>query len=149
MDGKTYQYYSLPALRDARIKQLPYSIRILLESALRNCDGFSVKTSDVDNILDWASKSQGDGIEVPFKPARVVLQDFTGVPAMVDLASMREALVQLGGDPNKINPLCPTDLVIDHSIQVDSARSPEALARNEEMEFYRNRERFQFLKWGQ
>ena len=148
VNGTAYKYFSLEALGDDRLSGLPYSIRILLESAIRNCDEFVVKSSDVENILNWKTTSEMD-IEVPFKPARVVLQDFTGVPAVVDLAAMRDAMVSLGGNPDRINPLCPADLVIDHSIQVDAARSQEALRINEEMEFSRNRERFEFLKWGQ
>lgn len=146
--GEQYQYFSLPSLNDSRLARLPYSIRILLESALRNCDQFAVKTTDVENILNWQVTSEQD-IEIPFKPARVVLQDFTGVPAVVDLAALRDAMVALGGDPERINPLCPADLVIDHSIQVDASRSADALRVNEDKEFERNRERFEFLKWGQ
>lgn len=143
-----YKYYNIQGLEDPRLSRLPYSIRILLESAIRNCDEFEVKSSDVENILNWEQTSQQD-IEIPFKPARVLLQDFTGVPAVVDLAAMRDAFVKIGGNPSKINPLCPVDLVIDHSIQVDVARTLEALQQNEEFEFNRNRERFEFLKWGQ
>lgn len=145
---KTYQYFSLTALQDSRVLELPYSIRVLLESSIRNCDEFSIKGADVENILDWQNKSKLD-VEIPFKPARVVLQDFTGVPAVVDLAAMRDATKKLGRDANLINPLCPVDLVIDHSVQVDASRSPDALLINEELEFKRNRERFEFLKWGQ
>lgn len=145
---KTYKYYNIQALEDPRLSRLPYSIRILLESAIRNCDEFEVKSSDVENILNWEHSSTQD-IEIPFKPARVLLQDFTGVPAVVDLAAMRDAFKSIGGNPSRINPLCPVDLVIDHSIQVDVARSAEALQQNEEFEFNRNRERFEFLKWGQ
>lgn len=145
---QSYHYYSLPELNDERIQKLPYSIRVLLESAVRNCDEFNVTKADVEKILDW-KKTQHQSIEIPFKPARVILQDFTGVPAVVDFAAMRDAMKRLGGDENKINPLCPADLVIDHSIQVDEARTADALDKNEEIEFERNRERFQFLKWGQ
>ena len=145
--SNNFKYYSLSALEDPRVAKLPYSVRVLLESAIRNCDEFEVKTGDVENILNWATTSEQD-VEIPFKPARVLLQDFTGVPAVVDLAAMRDAMVRLGGDPQKINPLCPVDLVIDHSIQVDVARSPEALARNEAREYERNSDRFAFLKWG-
>ena len=148
VDGKTYHYYSLPDLADERVAKLPYSVRVLLESAVRNCDGFNVLKEDVENILDWKNTST-QSVEIPFKPARVILQDFTGVPAVVDFAAMRDAMKRLGGDPEKINPLCPADLVIDHSIQVDVARSADALDKNEEIEFNRNKERFQFLKWGQ
>lgn len=143
-----YSYYSLPDLNDERVQKLPYSIRVLLESAVRNCDGFNVQKEDVEKILDWKN-NMSKSVEIPFKPARVILQDFTGVPAVVDFAGMRDAMKRLGGDPNKINPLCPADLVIDHSIQVDVARDTNALDQNEEIEFNRNRERFEFLKWGQ
>lgn len=127
--------------------KLPYSIRVLLESAVRNCDEFEVKTQDVENILDWEKKAPKQ-IEIPFKPARVILQDFTGVPCVVDLASMRDAMVKLGGNPKKINPLCPVDLVIDHSVQADVYKTLDAADKNEEIEFERNYERFEFLKWG-
>lgn len=142
-----FSYYKLPALGDKRIDSLPYSVRILLESAIRNCDEFNVLSSDVEKILEWVKNAPKD-VEIPFKPARVILQDFTGVPAVVDLAAMRDAIKRLGGDPTKINPLCPVDLVIDHSVQVDIARTQDAREQNEMLEFDRNRERFQFLKWG-
>ncbi|CAD7923229.1 unnamed protein product [Amoebophrya sp. A120] len=147
LPGTKKYYFSLPALNDPRIASLPYSIRILLESAVRNCDGFEVKTADVENILNWKTTSK-DQQEVPFKPARVLLQDFTGVPAVVDFAAMRDAMARLGGDPDKINPLVPADLVIDHSVQVDVSRDASALEKNQEIEFMRNKERFAFLKWG-
>lgn len=140
--------FSLKKLGDARVDTLPYSIRVLLESALRNCDEFNVKSSDIETILNWKETSEL-GQEIPFKPARVILQDFTGVPAVVDLAAMRDAMARLGGNAEKINPLCPVDLVIDHSVQVDVARAADAKDRNEEREFERNAERFAFLKWGQ
>lgn len=120
---------------------------MLLESAIRNCDEYNVKSTDIETILNW-QKSSEDDLEIPFKPARVILQDFTGVPAVVDLAAMRDATERLGGDPNKINPLCPVDLVIDHSVQVDVAGTADAREKNEEREFQRNEERFSFLKWG-
>lgn len=101
---------------------MPFSIKILLESAVRNCDGFQVKDSDVKKILDWEINQASDDVEVAFKPARVILQDLTGVPAVVDFAAMRDCVKRLNGDPNKINPICPSDLVIDHSIQVDFVR---------------------------
>ncbi|KAJ0967887.1 hypothetical protein J5N97_024804 [Dioscorea zingiberensis] len=145
--GEFGKYYSLPALNDPRIDRLPYSIRILLESAIRNCDEFQVTGKDVEKILDWENTSPRQ-VEIPFKPARVLLQDFTGVPAVVDLACMRDAMNKLGGDSNKINPLVPVDLVIDHSVQVDVARSENAVQANMELEFQRNKERFGFLKWG-
>jgi aconitate hydratase len=143
-----YHYYNLKDLKDERLEQLPFSIRVLLESAIRNCDDFNIKPADVENILNWQKTSEDD-MEVPFKPARVLLQDFTGVPAVVDLAAMRTQMQELGGDPNKINPLCQVDLVIDHSVQVDVARTLDAKERNEEIEFNRNQERFAFLKWGE
>jgi aconitate hydratase len=118
---RTLTYYNIQSLNDPRLQQLPFSIRILLESAIRNCDEFEVTSKDVENILSW-EKLASKSIEIAFKPARVILQDFTGVPAVVDLAAMRDAVARLGGDPNKINPLCPVDLVIDHSVQVDTAR---------------------------
>ncbi|KAK6919364.1 Aconitase A/isopropylmalate dehydratase small subunit, swivel domain [Dillenia turbinata] len=145
--GEFGKFYSLPALNDPRIDKLPYSIRILLESAIRNCDNFQVKKEDVGKIIDWENTSP-KLVEIPFKPARVLLQDFTGVPAVVDLASMRDAMNKLGSDANKINPLVPVDLVIDHSVQVDVARSENAVQANMELEFQRNKERFAFLKWG-
>lgn len=145
--GEFGKYYSLPALGDPRVDRLPYSIRILLESAIRNCDEFQVKAKDVEKIIDWENSSPKQ-VEIPFKPARVLLQDFTGVPAVVDLACMRDAMNKLGGDSNKINPLVPVDLVIDHSVQVDVAGSENAVQANMELEFQRNKERFGFLKWG-
>lgn len=148
VDGETYKYYSIPELNDPRSARLPFSIRVLLECALRKCDNFAFRTQDVETILNWEKTSTED-VEIPFQPSRVLLQDFTGVPAVVDLAAMREAMVALGADPAKINPLCPVDLVIDHSVQVDSAGQKDSLLINERMEFERNRERFEFLKWGQ
>ncbi|RXI06396.1 hypothetical protein DVH24_018438 [Malus domestica] len=145
--GEFGKYYSLPALNDPRIEKLPFSIKILLESAIRNCDEFQVKSNDVEKIIDWENTSPKQ-VEIPFKPARVLLQDFTGVPAVVDLACMRDAMNNLKGDSNKINPLVPVDLVIDHSVQVDVARSENAVQANMEFEFQRNKERFGFLKWG-
>jgi aconitate hydratase len=130
------------------VSRLPYSMRILLESVLRNCDGYIVNEEDVQNLAGWSAKSPAK-LEIPFKPARVVLQDFTGVPAVVDLAAMRTAMDRLGGDPAKINPLISVDLVIDHSVQVDAFGSSDALQRNVELEFQRNRERYEFLRWGQ
>ena len=145
--GKTLTYYNFPGLNDPRLERIPFSVRVLLESAIRNCDEFEVHSKDVENILDWEKLSKKQ-IEIPFKPARVILQDFTGVPAVVDLAAMRDAVARMGGDPQKINPLCPVDLVIDHSVQVDVAGVKDAWKQNEEIEFKRNYERFEFLKWG-
>ncbi|MGB6042518.1 MAG: aconitate hydratase AcnA [Pirellulales bacterium] len=146
----TAQLFRLSRLEDQGIclvARLPYSIRVLLESVLRGCDGFAVTEQDVRNLAGW--KGQPDAVEIPFMPTRVVLQDFTGVPAVVDLAAMRSAMQRLGGDPQKINPLIPVDLVIDHSVQVDRFASADALAINVDLEFSRNRERYEFLRWGQ
>ena len=132
----------------ARIGELPFSIRVLLEAVLRNCDGFQVTENDIRNVAGWRPAGVPP-VEIPFKPARVVLQDFTGVPALVDLAAMRSAMARMGGDPKRINPLIPVDLVVDHSVQVDWFGSPEALERNVAIEFERNRERYAFLRWGQ
>jgi len=146
--GETeYGYYDLKSLGQDKFERLPYSIRVLLESAVRNWDGFQVSQEDVTHILNW-DQNQDKAVEIPFHPARVILQDFTGVPAVVDFAAMRDAVKSLGGDPAKINPVSPADLVIDHSVQVDVFRSSDALERNQEIEFQRNKERFQFLKWG-
>ncbi|XP_039159179.1 aconitate hydratase 1 isoform X2 [Eucalyptus grandis] len=145
--GEFGKYYSLPALDDPRIDRLPISIKVLLESAIRNCDEFQVKCEDVEKIIDWENTSSKQ-VEIPFMPARVLLQDFTGVPALVDLACMRDAVKNLGGDPEKINPMVPVDLVIDHSVQADVVRSENAVQANMELEFERNKERFGFLKWG-
>lgn len=147
VDGVSGKYYSLPDLKDERVARLPFCIRVLLEAALRNCDGRTVTTENVEAILNWEETSNLD-VEIPFKPARVVMQDFTGVPAVVDLAAMRDAVVRLGGSANQINPLVPVDLVIDHSVQADVTRSADAVAQNQEREFTRNFERFRFLKWG-
>ncbi|XP_059149741.1 cytoplasmic aconitate hydratase-like isoform X2 [Physella acuta] len=136
-----------PALRQEKLSRLPYSIRILLESAVRNCDNFQVLSTDVLRILNWEEQQKAQ-VEIPFRPARVILQDFTGVPTVVDFAAMRDAVKRLDGDPEKINPICPTDLVIDHSVQVDVSRSADALEQNQELEFERNKERFLFCKWG-
>lgn len=144
--------YRLPCLEDlgiVRLDELPYSIRILLECVLRNCDGYQVSEEDVRHLADWASHKGRTEVEIPFKPARVLLQDFTGVPAIVDLAAMRSAVNRLGEDPKRINPLIPVDLVIDHSLQVDFFGTPEAAQKNLELEFHRNKERYQFLRWGQ
>ena len=148
INGEQHSFYNLPALGD-KYKELPFSIRVLLESAVRNCDNFLILESDVHKILNWKeSQAAGASVEVPFLPSRVVLQDFTGVPAVVDFAAMRDAVKSLGGDPENINPQCPSDLVIDHSVQVDVSRTDDSKARNEELEFERNHERFTFLKWG-
>ncbi|XP_064414396.1 cytoplasmic aconitate hydratase [Latimeria chalumnae] len=141
------KFYNLCKLGDCRYASLPFSIRVLLEASVRNCDGFLVKKEDVESILNWKVTQHKD-VEVPFSPARVILQDFTGLPAVVDFAAMRDAVKKLEGDPEKINPICPADLVIDHSIQVDFNRRSDSLQKNQELEFERNKERFEFLKWG-
>jgi aconitate hydratase A / 2-methylisocitrate dehydratase len=149
--GREAWLYSLPALEEQRIgkiSRLPVSIRIVLESVLRNCDGKKVRRKDVEALAKWNAKSPANE-EIPFVVARIVLQDFTGVPLIVDLAAMRSAVQRLGGDPKIIEPLVPVDLVVDHSVQVDFFGSPRALELNLDMEFKRNRERYQFLKWGQ
>ena len=144
-----YRLRRLEELGLTRLDRLPFSIRVLLESVLRHCDGFAVTEEDVRGVADWAATRGRNGKEIPFKPARVLLQDFTGVPAIVDLAAMRSAVARLGADPKRINPLIPADLVIDHSVQVDFFGDPDALRRNVELEFRRNRERYEFLRWGQ
>jgi aconitate hydratase len=130
------------------LEKLPFSIRVLLEAALRTCDGYQVTEDDVKRLARWSPSGSADQ-EIPFKPARVILQDFTGVPCVVDLAAMRDAVRKLGADPAKINPLVPVDLVIDHSVQVDVFGTTFALEKNAEIEFERNRERYEFLRWGQ
>lgn len=147
LQGTNKSYFDLTALNDKRYDTLPFSVRVLLESALRNCDGYRVTERDVETILDW-SKTSKKQQEIPFMPARVLLQDFTGVPAVVDLAAMRDAMARLGGDPRRINPLVDVDLVIDHSVQVDYSRSEAAYQNNLDKEMERNKERFAFLKWG-
>ena len=145
------KYFRLQKLIDdgiGDIETLPYSIRVLLEACLRNVDGFVVSQEDVNNLANWNAAAPAQ-VEVPFKPGRVVLQDFTGVPAVVDLAALRSAMVRMGGDPKKINPLVPCDLVVDHSVQVDEFASRFALQNNVEIEFQRNQERYEFLRWGQ
>ena len=149
--GGDYTIFRLGKLIEdgiGHIEKLPYSIRVLLEACLRNVDGFVVNESDVSKLAAWDAKNVARD-EIPFKPGRVVLQDFTGVPAVVDLAALRSAMVRMGGDPQKINPLVPCDLVIDHSVQVDEFGTSLALMHNVEREFERNQERYQFLRWGQ
>src|SRR5271166_3590417 len=149
--GKIGYYYSLPALEEkglGKISRLPVSIRIVLESVLRNCDGKKVAEKDVEALAAWNAKAPAQE-EIPFVVARIVLQDFTGVPLLVDLAAMRTAVAKLKKDPKIVEPLVPVDLVVDHSVQVDFFGSADALRLNLEIEFKRNRERYQFLKWGQ
>jgi aconitate hydratase len=141
-------YYRLDKLNEfGNIDRLPFSIKVLLEALLRTCDGYEVMPEDVQKLAAWNAKNPAQD-ELPFKPGRVILQDFTGVPAVVDLAALRSAMARLGGDPKKINPQVPVDLVIDHSVQVDQFGTAAAIFFNAEREFVRNRERYEFLKWG-
>ena len=149
--GTEGRFYSLPALSELGfpgLSRLPVSIRVVLESVLRHVDGQKVTEADVRNLANWNAASPGD-YEIPFTVARIVLQDFTGVPLLVDVAAMRDAAVAQGAPAAAIEPLVPVDLVVDHSVQVDFAGSQAALDRNMEIEFIRNRERYEFLKWGQ
>jgi aconitate hydratase len=150
VEGKGYDYFSLPeaAKTLGDISRLPVSLKVLLENALRFEDGRSYKVDDAKAIVGWLEKASSTK-EVPFKPARILLQDFTGVPAVVDLAAMRDGLTKLGGNPQKVNPLVPVDLVIDHSVMVDVFGSADALQKNVDIEFERNEERYKFLRWGQ
>jgi len=150
VDGRTYHYYRLGALAEHGLdaSHLPFSLKVLLENLLRFEDGSTVTADDVRGLAKWDPKAVPDR-EIAFRPSRVLLQDFTGVPAVVDLAAMRDAVKALGGDPRRINPLQPVELVIDHSVQVDEAGTPRALLVNAELEFERNRERYAFLRWGQ
>ena len=150
VEGKAYDYYSLPeaAKTLGDITRLPVSLKVLLENTLRFEDGRSYTTADAKAIVQWLEKGSSTK-EVPFKPARILLQDFTGVPAVVDLAAMRDGLTRLGGDPNKVNPLVPVDLVIDHSVMIDVFGTADALQKNVDIEFERNEERYKFLRWGQ
>ena len=148
--GKEYEIYRLDALDKAGIstRHLPYSLRILLENLLRTEDARNVRPEDIRALAAWNGQSRSEK-EIAFTPSRVLMQDFTGVPAVVDLAAMRDAMTELGGDPALINPLQPAELVIDHSVQVDEFGKPQAFALNAELEFLRNRERYAFLRWGQ
>ncbi len=149
--GKTYTYYSLPDAERNGLKgisRLPFSLKVLLENLLRHEDGRSVSADDIRAMAEWMVERRSDR-EIAFRPARVLMQDFTGVPAVVDLAAMRDAMTSLGGDPEKINPLVPVDLVIDHSVIVDEFGNPKAFDRNVELEYRRNGERYRFLKWAQ
>ena len=150
-DGTMARFMDLHSLEErglCKLDEIPFSIRILLESAMRKCDGFLVNEEDVSRIASWSPEMKPE--EIPFSPSRVILQDFTGVPAIVDIAALRDAMKDLGGDPAKVNPQVPVDLVIDHSVQVDvSGLFPDARERNLEIEYERNSERYKFLKWGQ
>jgi aconitate hydratase len=145
---QTYEIFSLPALKGHDLDRLPYSLKILLENLLRHEDGVNVTREDVEALLAWDAKA-APSHEIAFTPGRVIMQDFTGVPAIVDLAAMREAMVRLGGNPQEINPLAPAELVIDHSVQVDEYGAADAARRNSAIEFERNGERYSFLRWGQ
>ncbi|MDA1311429.1 MAG: aconitase family protein, partial [Proteobacteria bacterium] len=148
--GKSYDYYSLEAMADAgfpEIRTLPYSLKVLLENLLRFEDGRSVTIDDVKAVAAWL-KERKSTREIAYRPARVLMQDFTGVPAVVDLAAMRDAMITMGGDPERINPLSPVDLVIDHSVMVDNFGGPDSFKKNVELEFERNGERYEFLRWG-
>ena len=147
-EAAIYRLGSLSAAGIGNIDRLPFSIKVLLENALRNQDGKHFHAEDVNNLAGWDARNPR-AVEIPFSPARVILQDFTGVPSLVDLAALRSAMQRMGGDPQKINPQVPVDLVIDHSVQVDVFGSADAIKRNAEMEFVRNRERYEFLHWGQ
>ena len=149
LGGKQYEIFKLEALEAKyRISRLPYSLKVLLEMLLRLEDGVTVTAADIEALANWDPQKEPDH-EIAFTPARVLMQDFTGVPAVVDLAAMRDAMQKLGGDPKKINPLAPAELVIDHSVQVDFYAAPDSLAKNSQMEFDRNKERYLFLRWGQ
>src|SRR5579863_7002539 len=146
--GAQYEILSLEALKARNVGRLPFSLKILLENLLRFEDGVNVTKNDIDALLQWDPKAQPSH-EIAFTPARVIMQDFTGVPCIVDLAAMREAIVRLGGDPQRVNPLAPAELVIDHSVQVDEYGAADSLQHNNEIEFQRNGERYMFLRWGQ
>src|SRR4051812_24147827 len=147
--GRTYAYYRLDALQEQYdVARLPFSLKVLLENLLRNEDGVGVRRADVEALATWDARAHPSK-EIAFTPARVILQDFTGVPCVVDLAAMRDAMADMGGDPSAINPLVPVELVIDHSVQVDAFGSPQAFQINADKEFERNEERYAFLRWGQ
>jgi aconitate hydratase len=149
VSGRTYEVFRLDALQERfDVARLPYSVKVLLENVLRLEDGVSVSAADIEAIASWDAAAE-PSVEIPFQPARVLMQDFTGVPAVVDLAAMRDAMEEIGGDPTAINPLVDVDLVIDHSVQVDAFGNERAFAINAERDFERNRERYSFLKWGQ
>ena len=150
--AKTYAYYSLHAAEKnglSNVSRLPFSLKVIIENMLRNEDGRSTSKADIEDAAQWSQNKGSAEKEIAFRPARVLMQDFTGVPAVVDLAAMRDAMKNLGGDPQKINPLVPVDLVIDHSVIVDAFGNGQALAKNVELEYQRNGERYRFLKWGQ
>src|ERR1700760_4878100 len=145
---RSYEIWSMAALPPEKVARLPYSLKILLENLLRFEDGVNVTRADIDALLDW-DPAATPSYEIAFTPSRVILQDFTGVPCVVDLAAMRDAVVRLGGKADQVNPLAPVELVIDHSVQVDEYGTSRALADNTRIEFARNGERYSFLRWGQ
>src|SRR5436305_9198427 len=146
---RSYEIFRLDALQAKYdIARLPFSLKVLLENLLRNEDGEAIRAQDIEALARWNAKADPSD-DIAFTPARVIMQDFTGVPAVVDLAAMRDAMAEMGGDPARINPLVPAELVIDHSVQVDEFGTPRAFQRNAELEFERNQERYAFLRWGQ
>src|SRR5450755_3026613 len=146
---RSYEIYRLDALQQRfDVARLPFSLKILLENLLRNEDGESIRANDIEALASWDARAEPSA-EIAFTPARVLMQDFTGVPAVVDLAAMRDAIAEMGGDPAKINPLAPAELVIDHSVQVDAFGTRDSFRFNAEREFERNQERYAFLRWGQ
>src|SRR3954466_584332 len=149
--ARTYAYYSLEkaAAQLGSISRLPFSMKVLLENLLRFEDGKTVTRADIEALIGWQDDPAGPAREIQYRPARVLMQDFTGVPAVVDLAAMRDAMAALKGDPQKINPLAPVDLIIDHSVQVDYFARGDAFKKNVAKEYERNRERYAFLRWGQ
>jgi len=150
VEGKEYAYFSIPEAAKALgdVTRLPVSLKVLLENVLRFEDGAAYVVADAQSVVDWQQKASSTK-EVPFKPSRILMQDFTGVPGVVDLAAMRDGIISLGGNPQKVNPLVPVDLVIDHSVMVDFSASATAETRNVDVEFERNQERYTFLRWGQ
>ncbi|HVH95321.1 MAG TPA: aconitase family protein, partial [Nocardioidaceae bacterium] len=153
VDGKSYEIFRLSAvtgegLADDAVSSLPYSLKVLLENLLRTEDGANITAEDIRALAGWDAEAEPSK-EIQFTPARVIMQDFTGVPCVVDLATMREAMSDLGGDPTRINPLAPAEMVIDHSVIADVFGTPESFERNVEIEYERNKERYQFLRWGQ
>ncbi|MEM9784269.1 MAG: aconitase family protein, partial [Pseudomonadota bacterium] len=152
VNGKTYAYYSIDAASAAGLgdfSALPAVLKVVLENMLRFEDAKTVHADDIKAFAEWAQNGGRAEREIAYRPARVLLQDFTGVPAVVDLAAMRDAIIKLGGDPERINPLNPVDLVIDHSVMIDEFGNPRAFQVNVDREYERNMERYQFLKWGQ
>src|SRR3954454_21830661 len=150
VNGTSYQIYRLDAVEGdgLDVQSLPFSLKVLLENLLRTEDGADITADDIKAIAGWDPDAEPDQ-EIQFTPSRVIMQDFTGVPCVVDLATMREAMADLGGDPSKINPLAPAEMVIDHSVIADVFGTPESFERNVEIEYERNKERYQFLRWGQ